>query len=603
MFFIAGSWLILFLLFVLAGTIPYRLYLKMSDDRLYCRIDIFRMAWLGYAFSIGFLQCYSLFFRTDFIAFTALGLLAAINAAISRAYLWKSWRNTIAALNRVAGSLYLVLILTVMALLSFCSTFPPIHYDTELYHLNAVKWVCSYPAIPGIVNLHGRLAFNSSFHLVAALTDSLAWEGMSIYLANGFLLCLISVHWLHQLLASKKYVAPTGRYFAAITLPFLLSSAFTWSIPSLSTDLPFHLLGLTVIRELISLQSTAGQSGTLPNVRHNAMGWFIITALSATVFSTKLTGAPFLLLLPVAAYMLLSQRKSSDRQDRLRSVLPFFVLPGAILAGLILRHIILSGWILFPLPFGSLHLDWSATPKYVTTQLNWAKGWARYPGRHYQEVLNAGFSYWFIPWLAAFRQNQLAVILLTIGISGTVISAILAAVKRVAPSVGFNSLASVMLSAAGLSYWFISAPDYRLGELYFWALAATASATVIVSLAPNVTRFLCLPLSLVLLAGVLFIKFEQGEIRFPTIDYICNFTTYGAPQAYGPQNELVPVTLSNGQIPPLVIFRPMETDQCGNSELPCSPYVTEESTIELREPGNLRSGFRVTGDIPAGIQY
>jgi hypothetical protein len=598
MFFIAGSWLILFLFFVLAGTIPFYAYVRMSGRRYYCPIDIFRLAWLGYAFSIGILQLYSLFFRIDFGAFATIGLLAAACGTCARAYLQKSWQHTCGSLNRLTGCLYLGLLVAVIALLAFCSTFPPIHYDTELYHLNAVRWASRYPAIPGIANLHGRLAFNSSFHLFAALTNFSAWGERSIYLANGFILCLASAHWLYLLLASSRNDLLVGRYFAAFTLPFLLTSAFTWSIPSLSTDLPFHLLGLVVIRELMSLQSTSAKNGGQRAIRDNAMSWFIITALSATVFSTKMTGAPFMLLLPVAAYAVTAHR----RHSRLRLVTPLVLMPSIIVAGLILRHCVLSGWLLFPLPFGNLHLDWSAQPKFVMAQLNWAKSWARFPGKHYQEVLNASFSYWFFPWVAAFRQNQLAVLLLSIGAAGTAISAMLAGARRVAPAVGFNCAASLMLSVAGLAYWFMSAPDYRLGELYFWAFAATASAPVIISIAPYAGR-LYLPLSLILLGAVMFMKFRQGEVRLPPIAYIRDAAIYGAPRAYGPQNEIVPVTLRNGQVPPLVIFRPTATDQCGNSELPCSPYVAEDSSIKLREPGNLRSGFRATGEIPAGIQY
>ena len=46
----------------------------------------------------------------------------------------------------------------------------PGNYDSGLYHLNAIRWTNEYPLVPGLGNLHGRLAFNSSFFTyVAAL--------------------------------------------------------------------------------------------------------------------------------------------------------------------------------------------------------------------------------------------------------------------------------------------------------------------------------------------------------------------------------------------------------------------------------------------------
>ncbi len=35
--------------------------------------------------------------------------------------------------------------------------------DNILYHLNTIHWLNEYPTIPGLGNLHGRLAFNQSY--------------------------------------------------------------------------------------------------------------------------------------------------------------------------------------------------------------------------------------------------------------------------------------------------------------------------------------------------------------------------------------------------------------------------------------------------------
>src|SRR5689334_5571318 len=43
------------------------------------------------------------------------------------------------------------------------SMLPPQAYDTGLYYLNTIRWIHSFPIVPGLGNLHGRLAFNQSY--------------------------------------------------------------------------------------------------------------------------------------------------------------------------------------------------------------------------------------------------------------------------------------------------------------------------------------------------------------------------------------------------------------------------------------------------------
>ena len=52
-----------------------------------------------------------------------------------------------------------------------------------------------------------------------------------------------------------------------------------------------------------------------------------------------------------------------------------------------------------------------------------------------------------------------------------------------------------------------------------------------------------------------------------------------------------PVTLQNGQQPPLVVWASCTSDQCGDAPLPCTPYPRD--VLCLRVPGDLRHGFYV----------
>ena len=64
---------------------------------------------------------------------------------------------------------------------------PPWHYDTGLYHLSAIQWAEAYRAVPGLGNLHYRLAYNSSHFLYGALWHAIAGE-QGFHFVNGLLL-------------------------------------------------------------------------------------------------------------------------------------------------------------------------------------------------------------------------------------------------------------------------------------------------------------------------------------------------------------------------------------------------------------------------------
>src|SRR5688500_16524798 len=57
------------------------------------------------------------------------------------------------------------------AAVAYLAAGPPLVYDTGFYHAQAVRWINEYPAVPGLANLHGRLAFNSSWFVWGALWD------------------------------------------------------------------------------------------------------------------------------------------------------------------------------------------------------------------------------------------------------------------------------------------------------------------------------------------------------------------------------------------------------------------------------------------------
>jgi hypothetical protein len=64
-------------------------------------------------------------------------------------------------------------------------------YDTGLYHLQTFLWNSQFPITPGLGNLHGRLAFNSTLFVIAPLDDraGIGWISNLVLLVFVLMSC------------------------------------------------------------------------------------------------------------------------------------------------------------------------------------------------------------------------------------------------------------------------------------------------------------------------------------------------------------------------------------------------------------------------------
>jgi hypothetical protein len=113
--------------------------------------------WCGFCVTIALLQVWHLFAPVSLWALSILCCLGAAGLLRDRAPL-VGWSKSVLRAHPIAlglgvlGSLWLAAMAT-----GIC------HFgDTGMYHLPMVRWLVSYPIVPGLANLHGRVGFNKS---------------------------------------------------------------------------------------------------------------------------------------------------------------------------------------------------------------------------------------------------------------------------------------------------------------------------------------------------------------------------------------------------------------------------------------------------------
>jgi hypothetical protein len=216
---------------------------------------------------------------------------------------------------------------------------PPLNRDSGEYHYIAIRWYEQFKIVPGLANVHGRLAFNPASFIISSAYSFTGLTGQSLYPLNG-VLCLVFYAWL-----IKKILTGTLYNCVVLILAVLLFRITLINISSPSSDLLSGILlfycGFRVY-ELIKEGKTA---------LGDYFPVFVIACFSVTA---KLSALPVLLIIPFIYFILVKKDKQTA-----------FIIKSLLLAMLIIipwlaRNVVLSGYLLYPVPGTDFfHTDWT----------------------------------------------------------------------------------------------------------------------------------------------------------------------------------------------------------------------------------------------------
>lgn len=368
--------------------------------------------------------------------------------------LWEWRRDRLASLNQLlrppsAGKGWLLIALALLALTLDLSTRTPSNPDTGIYHAQAIRWIETYPAVPGLGNLHTRFAYNSAW-LTLTAQFSLAFTGIqSFHTLPGWLLALFSLSALGAIRRIFYKTAQPSHLFKAALLPLVF---FTSAAESASpgTDFPAILLLYLLLAEWLAEREQPGADVFRP----------LLLGLSANFAVTiKLSVAPVVLL---AVFIFLRMLRA--RLWRQAAALALGAV--LILAPWCARNVVLSGYLVYPLPEVDLFsVDWKVPREVAEYERTVIQSWARIPREDSASVQAKPLAVWAKIWYLNQSKSEQA-LLWGAGLAPLGWAAALAlsrrARARLLPELRQYGLA-LLIAWAGLLYWFVSAPDMRFG--------------------------------------------------------------------------------------------------------------------------------------------
>jgi hypothetical protein len=534
--------------------------------------DLFRLPWLGYGVLLGGLQIAQIFFPID-RGFSPIFLLVTATLAVSL----QLWRVAQPATRQdISINWSSLLPLGAIALLVFLPVFntctkPACYYDVGLYYLQKIRWLQTFPIVPGLGNLLLNLGYNQSAFLVTSFLDSLLPDRIGLWLVGGLLPWLgltLSIYALIRLLSGRRAERRSSLELAyAVSLPAWIYTLLGNNISSGSPD-------VTSTCFIIHFFLTFAAFVMSPDPVEKARTFGDLWMLGAVCLCLKLSslGVVAGIFFAVVLFLILEKNLSYWR----RSIAIFGAAMAVCLIGFwAYRGILLTGYPLFPSRLMAAPVDWQIKPSATDRFREDVIYWSRIPYGD-REMALEGFA-WVAPWIKRVASLDLQFAWpIAIGLIGSATVLLLAWLEpRLRRGAYFWMLLSAPLLVHTI-FWISTAPEPRYFGSAPWLFAAAPILGLIAAERSMafVSALANLYLCAVPIAGLMVTTawaWATPEVKFPEI----------------PRPPMAEHANASG----LLYYAPSEGNQSFDHTLPSSSGKLYD--IELLDPAlGMAGGFR-----------
>jgi hypothetical protein len=456
------------------------------------------------------------------------------------------------------------------------------NFDSGLYHLPTIRWINEYPIVPGLGNLHGRLAFNQSFFSYAAALNAGWFHGHEGGAPNGFLFLVLVLQAI-QGLTRRFRLPPEERETSPLTwaanvlvlpvIAYLALSSDGMSSPT--PDLAATLLELSMFLIFVRGVGEWTTQGEPPHFYAT-----ILPLLAATAITVKLSTIAFAGTI-IAACIIYEIHPSYRDVNVIRRTLLRLVPAAVIVIVWLARGVVLSGCPLYPTTVGCLGVDWMIPAEKIVNEANWVYSWAREPGIHWRFVL-ADHS-WLRLWFTRESHDFLGLVF-PLG-SALILVAASLMMRRAARlrgnAMSYASYVIFIPLIVGIAFWFVTAPDPRFGRAFFWMTSIAAGLVFLGSIQPlpEARRYRLVTIALFVALNVPFLAyaFTKSGPRLTRISLA------GWQHVWRAHLDMRQTTSG------LTLYVPRKGVSCWDSPIPCTPYFNPD--LALRVPGQIDRGF------------
>lgn len=505
-------------------------------------------------------QIFSLVSGIGFAATVIVGVLCLVVAIALRIQIKQYFIRLYTQIREKKVSVILIMVAFVLfMLLVYISSGSTWHYDTDLYHAQAIRWIEEFGAVKGLGNLHNRFAYNSAFFCLQALFSMKFAVNQSLHSVNGFVTFLLLSYAFSTLSIWKK-----ERLKISDFLKIGLFIYFGYLENSLLISSP----GSDVLTLCMVLYISAKWAELAERGEKSPVPYGILCLLAVWTVTIKLSSA-FLVFLAVYPIILMVRQKKWKQID------VFLAMGLVIILPFLIRNIVISGYLVYPYAAIDLFdVDWKMAASVAADDSKEIMAWGR--GLTSRALYDADFCTWFPKWYdnlqtetqVLFIANFVCMVLLTGYLAWTCLK------KRRAD----GSVFLLLVSMAQVVMWFMTAPLLRYGLAYMLLLPAFLAGLVCCKMKSRIVAWL------ICVVGIYCGTFRLLQVAD---DFTDNY--WKRPADYNWKDSRA-VEWEN-----MEIYVPEGSDSIGYHFFPSTPNEARLEFIELRT-GNIADGFRLKGD-------
>lgn len=432
------------------------------------------------------------------------------------------------------------------------------HYDSDLYHAQSIRWIEEYGVVPGLGNLHERFAYNSSFFALSALFSMKFAYGTSMHAMSGFFALVLSITALDisKSWKDKKFALPG---YARVGLIYYLITIMDEVVSPASDYSVMCIIFFIVIKWLDLLEEKV----------KDIAPYALLCVLGVYALTLKLTAGLIILLVIKPLYYLIKEKKRKD-------ILIYLLLGLIVAVPWFVRTVIISGWLLYP--FTALDLfnfDWEMNAAGIELDAAQIKTWGR--ALYNASLVDVPITQWFPNWFRTTLSGTEKLLIIGCILCAIlfVINVIIAFCKKQKEKGDIILVVGTVLCS--YVFWQISAPLIRYGYAYVLLVDFLMLGWIFEQLG---WRRVQMVLYFGLMLYGIYKIYAVGKYIYDT-RYV---STYIEQADYG-QYEMNTYTVDE-----IIFYYPVSGDQAGYDYFPASPTETQ---IELRGDG-LEDGFRIS---------
>lgn len=434
------------------------------------------------------------------------------------------------------------------------------HYDSDLYHAQAIRWIEEYGVVKGLGNLHSRLAYNSSSFALTALY-SFSWiTGRSYHACAGFLASIVLLECLRgfpRLIKRNVKVSDFIR-FGCI---YYIFNIYDEMVSPESDYFAFLMLFFVAIR-MVELAEDRVKDA-------DAYAMFSLIAIFLVTVKLSVAMAVLVAIVPILFLV---------KEKRYKKLLVYVLLGIIIVAPYLCRGVLISGYLLYPSTMLDIfNVDWkmSATDAKVDSDFIIAYG------RGY-DVIDAAaypFKVWILKWISTLGKTDM--ILLMTCLVGAIYYPISILLRKDLRKVHIieGTLLVVFLS------WFLSAPLIRYAQgilICFGSIMAGDAYSFICEKLKSSGRKVVIVEKLFSVIVSVFFSYKIVILLMYIIN-AGNLEEYAINQQDYSSYEMNPYEISG-----VTFYTSVEDDRTGYDPFPATPYINTNAKLR---GDSLEEGF------------